>query len=148
MNCPSDSYPGEPKPGSAERDAGVKISEPIARVPPTRLLVTTPLHLFLFDSQAGRLTELRSGDGEYYGLGWRREAIFVGHSRVNNEDLLTNADLQAADRGDVIGYAGERVLAATPRRLFLAHQIEWSSDRRLSSTPGVSVCRPTPAMAL
>jgi hypothetical protein len=64
-------------------------------------------------------------------LSWRREAIFVGHSRVNNEDLLTNADLQAAERGDVVSYGGERVLAATPRRLFVAHQIEWSSDRLL-----------------
>jgi hypothetical protein len=64
-------------------------------------------------------------------LTWRREAIFVGHSRVNNEDLLTNADLQAANRGDVTSYAVDRVFSGTPRRLFLAHQIEWASDRLL-----------------
>lgn len=55
----------------------------------------------------------------------------MGHSRVNNEDLLTNADLQAADRGDVTSYAVDRVFSGTPRRLFLAHQIEWASDRLL-----------------
>jgi hypothetical protein len=97
----------------------------------SRILIVTPLHLFLLDLQSGLLTELRSGDGEYYGLTWRREAILVGHSRVNNEDLLTNADLQAADRGDVTGHAGDHVLAGTPRRLFLAHQIEWVNDRLL-----------------
>lgn len=80
--------------------------------------------------------ELRSGDGEYYGLTWTRDAIFVGHSRINNEDLLTNADLRAAGRGEVLGYADNQVLAATPRRLLLAHQIEWSSDRLLVMDTG------------
>jgi hypothetical protein len=28
--------------------------------------------LLLFDLQSGALTELRSGDGEYYGLTWKR----------------------------------------------------------------------------
>ena len=87
--------------------------------------------MFLFDARSGDLTELRSGDGEYYGLTWRRGAILVGHSRVNNEDLLTNADLQAADRGDVTSHSGGSVVDGTPRRLFLAHQIEWVDDRLL-----------------
>jgi hypothetical protein len=86
----------------------------------------------LFDSQSGDLTELRCGDGEYYGMTWRRDAVLVGHSRVENEGLLTHEDAAAAVRGDIAGYAANgRVLAQTPRRLLLAHQIEWTGERLL-----------------
>jgi len=82
--------------------------------------------------RSGHLTQLRSGDGEYYGLSWRHDAISVGHSHVNNEELLTHGDLASAGRGDVVSYAADgRVLARTQRRLLLAHQIEWTDDRLL-----------------
>jgi hypothetical protein len=94
-----------------------------------RLLITTPLHIFAFDSESDRLTELRSGDGEYYGLTWTRGAIFVAHSHVSNEDLLTHEDLVEAERGEVVSYMADgRVLARTPQRLLLTHQIEWADD--------------------
>jgi hypothetical protein len=98
---------------------------------PIRLLVATPLHLFLFDAPSGSLTELRSGDGEYYGLTWKRDAMFVAHSHVNNEEILTHEDLVTVDGGEVASYAADGHLARTPRRLLLAHQIEWADDRLL-----------------
>lgn len=82
--------------------------------------------------RSGRLTELRSGDGEYYGLTWMSGAIFVAHSHVNNEELLTHEDVAIADRGEVASYAADgRVFARTRRRLLNAHQIEWAHDRLL-----------------
>ena len=96
-----------------------------------RLLIATPLHLFLFDLSSGRLTELRSGDGEYYGLTWNQDAIFVSHSYVNNEDFMTHEDLVAAERGDVAIYTANGTPNRTPRRLLLTHQIEWVDDRLL-----------------
>jgi hypothetical protein len=57
--------------------------------------------------------------------------MFVSHSYVNNEDFLTHRDLAGAERGDVASYAGGGVLARTPQRLLLTHQIEWTADRLL-----------------
>lgn len=58
--------------------------------------------------------------------------MFVSHSHVSNEELLTHEDLVTADRGEVASYAADgSVLARTPRRLLLAHQIEWADDRLL-----------------
>lgn len=124
MSRSSDGYPRD-----AEQTLDQDVSEEIVRVPPIRLLVVTPLHLFLFDARSGRLTELRSGDGEYYGLTWMPGAILVGHSHVNNEELLTHEDFVGSDRGEVASYAADGcVLARTQRRLLNAHQIEWAHD--------------------
>lgn len=96
------------------------------------MLITTPLHIFLFDARSGNLTKLRSGDGEYYGLTWSHDAVLVGHSHVNNEELLTHKDLAAAGRGDVASYGADgHVVARTLGRLLLAHQIEWTDSRLL-----------------
>jgi hypothetical protein len=63
---------------------------------------------------------------------WMRQAVLVGHSRVENEGLLTHENAAAAERGDVAGYAADgRVLIQTPRRLLLAHQIEWTDGQLL-----------------
>ncbi len=86
----------------------------------------------MLDLESGRLEELRSGDGEYYGLSWSDSAAFVGHSQVKSEELLTLADHGAADCGDVASHTIEGgVSVRTPRRLLLAHQIEWVDDRLL-----------------
>lgn len=97
-----------------------------------RLLVATPLHLLLLDLQSGQVHEIRSGDGEYYGLTWRGDAMLVAHSRASNEALLNHEDLAAAECGEVASYGADGdVLARTPQRLLLAHQIEWVEDRLL-----------------
>jgi hypothetical protein len=97
-----------------------------------RLLVATPLYLLVLDLQSGRTSELRSGDGEYYGLSWKSDALFVAHSHVSNEELLTHEDIAAADRGEVASYGVDgRVVSRTTQRLLLAHQIEWVEDRLL-----------------
>jgi hypothetical protein len=97
-----------------------------------RLLIATPLHLFLLDALTGRLTELRYGDGEYYGLTWKRDAMLIAHSHVNNEEILRHEDLAAIDGGEVASYAADgQIVARTPRRLLLAHQIEWVDDQLL-----------------
>ncbi len=58
--------------------------------------------------------------------------MFVAHSRINNEDLLTHDDLKGADRGEVVRYdADEGPVARTSQRLLLAHQIEWVENRLL-----------------
>ena len=54
--------------------------------------------------------------------------MFVAHSHINNEELLTHEDLAGADRGEVVSCTADRVLARTPQRLLLAHQIEWADD--------------------
>lgn len=75
---------------------------------------------------------LRSGDGEYFGLSWSSEAIFASHSRVSNEDLLTHEAFVAAERGEVVSYDGDgEVVARTPKRMLMPHQIEWVEDRLL-----------------
>jgi len=97
-----------------------------------RLLVATPLYLLLLDLESGHTSELRSGDGEYYGLTWRADALLVAHSNVSNEELLAHEQLVDADRGEVASYAHDgAVLGRTPRRLLLGHQIEWVEDRLL-----------------
>jgi hypothetical protein len=97
-----------------------------------RLLVATPLYLLLLDLESGRMSELRSGDGEYYGLTWRPGALLVSHSNVSNEELLTHEQFVGADRGEVASYARDgTVLGRTLRRLLLGHQIEWVEDRLL-----------------
>ena len=96
-----------------------------------RLLISTPIQLFLFDLASGLLTRLRSGDGEYYGLTWNRDTMFLSHSYVNNEDFLTHKDLVGADRGEVAGYKSHGPVYRTRRRLLLTHQIEWVDDRLL-----------------
>lgn len=86
----------------------------------------------MLDVESGRLAELRSGDGEYYGVTWSSSAVFVGHSRIDNEGLLTHEDVLATGRGDAVGYDAEgRTVARTPKRLLLAHQMEWVNDRLL-----------------
>ncbi len=97
-----------------------------------RLLITTPLHLLLVDADTGTIDEVRSGDGEYFGLSWSSEAIFVSHSRVSNEELLTHEAFVAAERGEVASYGRDGELKArTPKRMLLPHQIEWVDDRLL-----------------
>ncbi len=97
-----------------------------------RLLVATPLHLLLVDADTGSTTELRGSDGEYFGLSWNTEAIFVSHSRVSNEELLTHEAFLAAERGEVASYGLDGdVSARTPKRMLLPHQIEWVEDRLL-----------------
>lgn len=66
-----------------------------------------------------------------------RDAVFVAHSRLRNEELLTHEDLVIADRGEVASYAADGcVLARTSPRLLLAHQIEWTDDRLLVMDTG------------
>lgn len=57
--------------------------------------------------------------------------MFVAHSHVNNEELLTHEDLVGAARGDVASYAADGVVAQTQQRLLLAHQIEWIDNSLL-----------------
>jgi hypothetical protein len=58
-----------------------------------------------------------------------RDTLWIGHSRVENEGLLSHDDVVAAERGEVAGYGLDGgVVARTPRRLVLAHQIEWVKD--------------------
>jgi hypothetical protein len=102
-----------------------------------RLLLSTPLYLFLFDLQLNTLTELRSGDGEYYGLTWTPDTLFFGRSRIDNEAVVTHEQAVVADRGDVIGYDTDgQLVATTPRHLLLAHQIEWTDDSLLAVDTG------------
>lgn len=102
-----------------------------------RLLVVTPLHLLLVDLKDGSTSELRSGDGEYHGVSWSSEAIFVSHSRVSNEELLTHEAFLAAERGEVASYGTSgAVVARTPKRMLLPHQIEWVEDRLLVADTG------------
>jgi hypothetical protein len=83
------------------------------------------------------VSEFRSGDGEYYGLTWRADALLIAHSHVSNAELLTHEELVKADRGEVVSYAADgTVLGRTPRRLFLGHQIEWVDDRLLAVDTG------------
>lgn len=93
-----------------------------------RLLVTTPLRLLLVNLDTGAITVLRAGDGEYFGVTWSSIAIFVSQSRISN-DLFTHEDLLTAERGEVVSYgtSGE-VLARTPKRMLMPHQIEWTPD--------------------
>lgn len=61
-----------------------------------------------------------------------RGAVWISHSRVENEELLSHADVVAAERGEVACYGPDgELVASTPRRLLLAHQIEWVEDRLL-----------------
>jgi hypothetical protein len=63
--------------------------------------------------------------------------MFVSHSRVSNEELLTHDAFVAAERGEVAGYGlnGDRVVR-TPKRMLMPHQIEWVEDRLLVADTG------------
>jgi hypothetical protein len=51
--------------------------------------------------------------------------VWIGHSRVENEELQSHEDIVAAERGEAAGYGSDgTVLGRTPRRLVLSHQIE------------------------
>ena len=77
---------------------------------------------------------LCSSDGEYshFGLSWSSEAIFVSYSRVSNEELLTHEAFVGAERGEVVSYGRDgEIVAGTPKRMLMPHQIEWVEDRLL-----------------
>lgn len=84
------------------------------------LLISTPLHIFLFDTETGKLLPWRTGDGYYYGITQKNGTIVLSHSGGHLSFFHKNTpDPQF-----------------TINHLIQPHQIEWVDDKILVTNTG------------
>jgi hypothetical protein len=84
-----------------------------------QLLVSTPLHILLVNPQTNSAKTLRTGDGYYFGITFKGEAIALTHS---------DGPLQI--------YAPGEQPRVSPGVLMQPHQAEWIEDKILVANTG------------
>jgi len=83
------------------------------------LVITTPLHIFLFDLYARKNSIIRTGDGYYYGITYNQGSVVLTHS------------------GGYLQYFQEGAEPVkTQNHLIQPHQIEYIDDKILVSNTG------------
>ena len=84
------------------------------------LLISTPLHIFLFDTETGKLSPWRTGDGYYFGVTQKHGTVVLSHS------------------GGHLGFFGgnSNIPRFTINHLIQPHQIEWVEDKILVTNTG------------
>ena len=83
------------------------------------LLISTPLHLFLYDTDKGQISTLRSGDGYYFGITFKNGIVVTTHT------------------GGYLQYFSSHTRPRiTLPHLVQPHQIEWVEDHILVANTG------------
>jgi hypothetical protein len=84
-----------------------------------QLLISTPLHLFLLDTANGQISNLRSGDGYYYGITFKDGVVVTTHTGGYMQYFCANARPWI-----------------TLNSLVQAHQAEWVDGNVLVANTG------------
>ncbi len=102
-----------------------------------KFLITTPLQILLFDMETNRLTPLRCGDGEYFGISWDAERVATGHAKTQGLTLVTWKDYQRSIKGYIQLYRAEgQPPHQTPPELIQPHQILCTDNKILAANTG------------
>jgi hypothetical protein len=83
-----------------------------------KLLLSTPLHLFLLDVETHHATLLRTGDGYYYGITSKENRVVLTHT------------------GGYLQYFDNRGVIRTVKHLLQPHQAEWVDNFILIANTG------------
>ncbi|MCB9135604.1 MAG: hypothetical protein H6636_09265 [Anaerolineales bacterium] len=84
-----------------------------------KLLISTPLQIFLFDPLTREFSVIRAGDGYYYGITFKNDIIALSHS---------GGYLQIFESG--------RKTIQTVHHVIQPHQLEWVDDSILAANTG------------
>lgn len=78
------------------------------------LIIATPLSLYLYNTNSGKLETLRYGNGEYYGISWDGKSIYISSSNLDSAGLKTEEEYRKAGVGYILSIrkSGTEVLVS------------------------------------
>ncbi len=97
------------------------------------LLLTTPLSLYAYNFDSNQFEVLATNKGEYFGITWNANSIFLSHSNIDNASLVTENDYRNSNKGHIISYT-ERGHSIVAKGISMPHQILMDSKGRLLTT--------------
>jgi len=97
------------------------------------LILSTPLAIYSYNLNSGKLRILATGEGEYFGITWDNSSIFLSHSNIDNASLETENDYRNSNKGYIKMYSDNGSYVVTSG-LAMPHQILMDSLNRLLST--------------
>jgi len=100
---------------------------------PPSLLIATPVSMYLYDLGTGRLDDFGFGGGEYYGISWNADTVFIAHSNLDSAGMITDEDYRRSGVGTVTAYtaSGARTICSG---ISQPHQVTWDARGRLLVT--------------
>ncbi|KPJ75498.1 MAG: hypothetical protein AMJ54_14810 [Deltaproteobacteria bacterium SG8_13] len=71
------------------------------------LLLATPLSIYTYCLKSGKLETLVYGKGDFYGISWQQDAIYISSSNLDAATLLTESDYRKSGVGTVTRFSEE-----------------------------------------